>query len=83
MLTYRILVVDDEASQREMLAGYLGKQGYKVKTAGSGIEGLGLCKGSFFELALVDLKMPQMNGIEFIKECNDKNKLPVMSGLEH
>ena len=35
MLSLRVLVVDDEQSQREMLAGFLGKQGYKVKTAES------------------------------------------------
>jgi two-component system, NtrC family, response regulator AtoC len=68
MLKYRILVVDDEAAQREMLAGYLEKNGYKVSTAGSGKEGLELCKDTFVELALVDLKMPEMNGIEFIEE---------------
>lgn len=68
MLKYRILVVDDEAAQREMLAGYLEKNGYKVSTAGSGKGGLELCKDTFFELALVDLKMPEMDGIQFLKE---------------
>jgi DNA-binding NtrC family response regulator len=51
-----------------MLGGYLGKQGYKVYTASSGKEALVLCKDNYFELALVDLKMPQMDGVEFIKE---------------
>ncbi len=68
MLAYRILVVDDEASQREMLAGYLVKLGYKVVTASSGLEGMSLLKDTFFELAIIDLKMPHMDGIQFLRE---------------
>ena len=79
MLSYRILIVDDEPSQREMLGGYLTKQGYKVYTTGSGKEGLALCTDNSFELALVDLKMPQMNGIEFIREL--KNVSPDTQAL--
>jgi two-component system, NtrC family, response regulator AtoC len=67
MALYRILIVDDEQSQREMLAGFLQKEGYYVSTADSGESALKLCEDEYFELALVDLKMPGMDGIELLE----------------
>lgn len=73
MPLYRILVVDDEESQREMLDGFLRKQGYSVSLANSGEEALKLSQDKFFELALIDLKMPGMNGIELLTELKEIN----------
>jgi two-component system response regulator AtoC len=67
MALYRILIVDDEQSQREMLAGFLQKEGYYVSTADSGESALKLCENEYFEIALVDLKMPGMDGIELLE----------------
>jgi len=66
MLSLRILVVDDEKSQREMLAGFLSKQGYKVKTAESGEQALAIYEHESFEIALLDQKMPGMDGLELL-----------------
>ena len=67
MALYRILIVDDEESQREILAGFLQKEGYNVSTAFSGESALKLCEEKSFELALVDLKMPGMDGIDLLE----------------
>lgn len=72
-MKYRLLVVDDEKSQREMLAGFLVKQGYVVKTAESGKIALNLCLENYFEIALCDLRMPEMDGLELLKKLKALN----------
>ncbi|MDH4222309.1 MAG: sigma-54 dependent transcriptional regulator [candidate division Zixibacteria bacterium] len=73
MPLYRILVVDDEETQREMLDGFLKREGYSVSVADSGEEALKLSRDKYFELALIDLKMPGMNGIELLTELKKIN----------
>jgi DNA-binding NtrC family response regulator len=68
MISLRVLIVDDEQSQRDMLAGFLAKKGFKVKTAGSGEEALAFFENESFEIALLDQKMPEMDGIELLRE---------------
>jgi len=63
----RILVIDDESSQRELLAGHLERQGHKVVMAADGEQGLEALKNSGAEAALVDMRMPRMDGLAFIK----------------
>ncbi len=59
-----ILVVDDEAKQRELLAGFLEKKGYRVTTLASGKEAIEKNRTVGFDLAIMDLKMPEIDGIE-------------------
>jgi two-component system response regulator AtoC len=73
MALYRILIVDDEKSQRDMLAGSLKKQGFSVDIAESGKIALELVDQKHFELALVDLKMPEMDGIELLEKLKEQN----------
>ena len=68
MALYRILVVDNEEAQREQLAGFLKKQGFGATTAGSGWEAIQICLHKSFEVALIDLKMPEMDGIELLEK---------------
>jgi len=70
---YRILVVDDEELQREMLGGFLQKEGFLVSLADSGETALKLCQDEFFEVALIDLKMPGMDGIELLSRLKEIN----------
>jgi CheY-like chemotaxis protein len=71
MALYRILIVDNEKAQREQLAGFLKKQGFGATTAGSGPEAIDISRDRSFEVALVDLKMPEMNGIEVLKKLKE------------
>jgi len=71
MALYRILVVDDEQTQREMVGGFLKKEGYSISLVNSGDEALKQCQNNFFEVALIDLKMPGMNGIELLSKLKE------------
>lgn len=78
-----ILVVDDESSQRELLAGFLKKRGYTVTTAASGLEAVEKNTTTGFDLAILDLKMPELDGIETIvrmKEIDPETYFVVLTG---
>lgn len=62
-----ILIVDDEAANRELLRFLLAHDGHDVLAAESGEEGLELLSARKPELAIVDLYMPGLSGTEFIK----------------
>src|SRR6266436_6966678 len=62
-----ILVVDDEKSQREILELILAEEGYDITTAASGEAAIKFAKDRRFDLALTDLKMAGMNGIELLQ----------------
>ena len=64
----RILVIDDEEMQRELLAGHLRRNGHEVMTAPDGEKGLATLQNSGAEAALVDMRMPKMDGLTFIKK---------------
>jgi two-component system response regulator AtoC len=67
MIPKRILIVDDEENFRHMLSVILIKEGYEVETASNGEEGLQKAVASFFDQILCDIRMPRMDGLEFLK----------------
>src|SRR5262245_43046320 len=67
----RILVVDDEDSIREFLEIMLKKEGYEVTTAEDGQRAFDLFKKKNFDLVISDLQMPNMTGIELLKNIKD------------
>jgi len=69
MTTNRILLIDDEENFRHMLSVILKKRGYDVEIAGSGTEGLKKIDTAAFDTVLCDIRMPQMDGLEFLKEA--------------
>lgn len=74
-----ILVVDDDASVRDLVRQILEKQGYQVREAADGIEGLGLFNRENVFLILLDLEMPEMNGAEFLIRLRQFDKdVPVI-----
>ena len=70
-----VLVVDDELLIRDLLYDFFLEKGYRVSVADSGPGALEKLSKQSFDVLLVDLKMPAMDGIEFIKEVR-KKKIP-------
>jgi two-component system chemotaxis response regulator CheY len=62
-----ILVIDDSASLRQVVAMALQGAGYEVLQAGDGQAALALLDGRKINMAVCDVNMPRMNGIEFVK----------------
>lgn len=69
----RILVVDDDPSQREMLAGFLRDLGTDVDEAADGREALDILRQGQFDLVISDLRMPKMGGEELLVSIMDLN----------
>lgn len=67
----KILVVDDDQGMREFLEILLTREGYEVTSASGGKEALGLCKKHKFDLAITDLKMPKVDGIDVLKSIKE------------
>ena len=64
----RILIVDDEAPMRHMLRMVLERDGYTVAEAVSGRQGLECLQAGHYKLVLCDIRMPEMDGLSFLKE---------------
>ena len=78
-MAYTILVVDDEENMQALLKRVLGKAGYDVECAGSGAAALRLAADRPFDLAIVDVCMTEMDGIEVLVKLKEINRqLPVI-----
>jgi DNA-binding response OmpR family regulator len=74
-----ILIVDDEANLRHTVARVLQRAGFEVTTAASGKEGLALLSQGVFDLIYMDIRMPDMTGLETLQAINaNYPKLPVI-----
>jgi len=65
-----ILIIDDEAVVRDNLAAYLEDEGFVVAVAASGEEGLKALSQGSFDLAVVDMRLPDMSGNDFIRSAS-------------
>ncbi len=74
-----ILVVDDEPNYQIVLSELYKEEGYEIFTADSGESGLAIVRNTDLDLVLTDMKMPAMDGIEFLKKIKEHNQdLPVI-----
>ncbi len=79
-----ILIIDDEETIRDSCSQVLKKEGYPVKTAKDGIEGLQIFREEFFHAVLLDLKLPGIDGMEVlsrIKEEHPKTSVIIITGF--
>jgi CheY-like chemotaxis protein len=72
-----ILVVDDELFVRELLLEFLGQNGFEVYVADRGARAIELATERHFDLCLLDLKMPEMNGLEVLNAFESLESAPL------
>jgi DNA-binding NtrC family response regulator len=77
--TGSVLIIDDEEVMREILEALLAREGYRVKVASSGEEGLEYARSTSFDAAIVDVMMPGIDGITTLEELKKLDEdLPVV-----
>jgi CheY-like chemotaxis protein len=75
----KILVVDDEANIRELYREELEDMGYEVTTAADGAEALAVIETMKFDLVTLDMRMPDIDGIETLRKMKEKDStLPIV-----
>ena len=72
METKRALVVDDEEAMRHMLSLVLRREGYEVLTAANGKEALSKLESHLFDFILMDVVMPEMDGLDLLEAIKDR-----------
>ena len=74
----RILVIDDEAAIRRILREILEHEKYNVDDAASAVDALPLVKENEYDAILCDIKMPHMDGIEFLEKAKEISDAPII-----
>ncbi len=75
---YKILVVDDEAGIREIIKKYAVFEGHQVTEAKDGMEAVNICREKEFDIIIMDIMMPELDGFSACKEIRKTNKTPVL-----
>src|SRR4051812_24094368 len=77
-MAIRVLLIDDDTRLYELLASYLDQNGFAVTTAADGRKGLAALEGGTFDVVLLDVMMPGMDGIEVCKRIRGKSNIPIV-----
>ena len=75
---YHLLVVDDEANIRNVVREYAEFEEYEVTEAENGMEAVSLCREKDFDLIIMDVMMPRLDGFSAVKEIRKRKNTPVI-----
>ncbi|WP_410515262.1 response regulator transcription factor [Paenibacillus sp. BR2-3] len=78
MSKLQVLIVDDEWNMRNLLRIYLMKEGFMVKEAATGREALSMIKKNAFDIILLDVMMPDMDGWQVCKVVRETDSVPIL-----
>ncbi len=74
----KILICDDEAGLRAVIKRYALFEGHEVTEAGDGIEAVELCRNNTFDIIIMDIMMPELDGFSAVKEIRKFSDTPVI-----
>jgi two-component system, OmpR family, alkaline phosphatase synthesis response regulator PhoP len=77
-MSKKILIIEDEQDIRDLVAHYLTKEGYKIEPAPDGAKGLGLARTLNLDLIILDLMLPEMDGLEVCKKLRADPKTAIV-----
>lgn len=75
---YRILVVDDEERIRQIIKKYAVFEGYEIEEASDGMEAIEVCRKKEFDIIILDIMMPELDGFSTCREIRKTSKTPVL-----
>lgn len=73
-----LLVVEDDEFVQSLLAAYMKKEGFRVSVAATGTETLGLLNGGLIDLVLLDLTLPDEDGLTLARQVRARSKTPII-----
>jgi len=74
----KILIIDDDEELCELVSEYLTVEGFEVAAVNDGESGLEAADSGEYDLAILDVMLPKMNGFEVLRHLRQRSKLPVM-----
>jgi len=75
---YKILVVDDEVRIRSIIKKYAEFEGHTVYEAGDGMEAVHLCRNNEFDIIIMDIMMPELDGFSACREIRKNSETPII-----
>ncbi len=75
---YRILVVDDEEMIRKIVSKYAVFEGHEVTEAADGMEAIELCRDKSFDIVIIDIMMPELDGFSACREIRKFSDVPII-----
>ena len=81
-MSTKILIVDDRADDRELIAEFLESEGYEILVAADGDEGVAVARSELPDLILIDIRMPKLDGCEAtrqLKSIHATRSIPVIA----
>ena len=75
---YDILVVDDEEMIRRLIRKYAEFEGHKVTEASNGMDAVTLCREKEFDIIIMDIMMPELDGFSACREIRKKSSVPIL-----
>ena len=75
---YNILIVDDEARIRSIIKKYAEFEGYSVSEAGDGMEAVYLCRTHEYDIVIMDIMMPELDGFSACREIRKNSNVPII-----
>lgn len=77
-MNYNLLVVEDEINLRKVISDYFSKRGFAVNSAGNGVEALDYINHTVYNIIILDIMMPLMDGMEVCRYIRKKYDVPVI-----
>ncbi|MEV5110086.1 MULTISPECIES: response regulator transcription factor [Bacillus] len=77
-MSHHILLVEDDISIQEMVETYLVKEGFQVTIASDGQEGVNTYLKGSFDLIILDIMMPKLDGLEVVRIIREKSAIPIL-----
>lgn len=75
---YKILVVDDEVNIRELIKKYASFEGHEVEDASNGLEAIEKVKNNNYDIIIMDVMMPELDGFTAVKEIRKTKSIPII-----